>query len=57
MKKLYALIDAALWFLFYFIFILPFVAAEYLINGGDNIVIGNVHENKELLNGDDNENN
>jgi hypothetical protein len=36
MNRLHALIDTALWYLFYFIFILPFVAAEYLINGGDD---------------------
>lgn len=36
MKKLYIIIDAGLWYLFYFIFILPFAAAEYLINGGDD---------------------
>lgn len=36
MKKIYALIDAGLWFLFYFIFVLPFVVVEYLINGCDN---------------------
>ena len=36
MQRLNALIDTGLWYMFYFIFIFPFVVAEYLINGGDN---------------------